>query len=116
MTKDDVTIRVGSQDTLTFQLLSSQTAIDLTGVNYIDLFLKSSIANTTLSFRSNTTTSILTISAASTGTLQFIPTSTTFSSETVYFFYFVINDATGKDIPVPEHTEYRWKVRFKYGS
>lgn len=111
-TKDDVTVRIGSQDAIPFQLLSSETAIDLTGVNYVDLLLKAD--GTTTSFRSNTATSILTITTASTGSLELRPTSTTFATEKSYFFYFVINDSTGKDLPVPENREYRWKVRFKY--
>lgn len=118
--KFDVTTRIGSQDPIDFQLLSSSVAIDLTGVNYVDLIRRNDFASTTETFRSNTTVTAtigsMTITAASTGSIQFVPQTTTAygSSETAYKFYFVINDSTNKDLPVPEDFEMNWQVRFKY--
>lgn len=110
--KVDVTTRVGSQDDVVFQLLSSNTAIDLTGINYVDLLLNNGL--TTTSFRSNTSTSLLTVTTASTGILTFSPTTTTFTSETSFKFYFAITDSNDKVKPVPEERELNWDIRFKY--
>lgn len=110
--KYDVITRVGSQDDVIFQLQSSNAAVDLTGVNYVDLLLSN--GSVTTSFRSNTVTSILTITTASTGTLTFSPTSTTFTSETSFKFYLAVTDSNDKVKPFPESEELFWSVRFKY--
>ncbi len=118
--KFEVTTRIGSRDPIDFQLLSSGTAIDLTGVNYVDLIRRNNFASTTEIFRSNTTVvatiGSMTITTASTGSIRFVPQTTTAygDSETSYKFYCLINDSDGKDLPVPEERELNWNVRFKY--
>lgn len=118
--KFNVTTRIGSQDPVDFQLFSSEAAIDLTGINYVDLIRRNDFASTTETFRSNTTVTTtigsMTITTASTGSIRFVPQTTTAygASETQYKFYFIINDGSGKDLPVPEDLEMNWKVRFKY--
>lgn len=115
-TRFDITTRIGSEDPISFQLLSSETAIDLTGITRVELLMKSTATLSTTTFRTDTSTAgILSITAASTGMIKFTPlTTTTFGSETSYNFYFNIIDASANTIPVPENLEYKWKIRFKH--
>lgn len=112
--KADVTLRTDSNDPIPFQLLSSGTAIDLTGATYVQLLLKDTVTASITSFRTDTATANLFVTTASTGTIEFRPSTATFDTETSFDFYFNINDSAGKTIPVPEEIENFWRVRFKY--
>jgi len=104
----DVTIRAGSEDPITLQLLEDDgvTVIDLTGITALTLRLKDVNAETAKTFVDPK----FTVSDATNGKVKLEQVAADFPSATKYEFYVSFKDSGGKTHVVPEDKNYVLKV------
>lgn len=110
--------RAGSEDPILFTLRHDSNgdgridaAINLSSVQAVHLHLQRK-DGTVISFATNDPNPKLSIVEAAAGTLRLSPDSQTWqATDGFYRGYFVIVDATGKDIPVTEHDEFHIEIR-----
>lgn len=115
----DVTIRVGSEDPVTLQLLEddgvtplNQANGGLVNITLLTLRLKEEDTGTVKTF----TGAKLTVTDVANSEIQLAQVAADFPSATRYEFYVSFTDSGGKAHAVPEDKNYIWRVTAKIGT
>ena len=112
--KNSVSIREAATDYLQFQLISSGSPINLTGIDHIELNLKDNLDNIT-TFTSSGGSPKLFINDAVTGIIELRPTATDFYAiRSPYLFYFKIFETASRWFGIPEIEEGKIYVRREF--
>jgi hypothetical protein len=107
----DVTIRAGSQDYITWQLLQEDgvSPVDLSTANEVALRLKNKKDKTTKSFSTIDVPQKFLLEDAENGKIQLRPAADDFPLAAQYDFYVDVIDSIGSH-PIPEDQNYKLKV------
>lgn len=105
------TLREKSTDNLNFELLADGAAINLTGVDHIELHMIDS-AKKTYRYSTDDSSPAVTITSITGGTLQFIPPSATvfLYRRSPYKLYFQIFDSATQKYSIPEEDRFELKI------
>lgn len=114
---DLVKVRAGSEDHITFTLLSDGSAIDLSDVSTVTLVMKELSTGTVTQFSTDDDSPLLsTYGDLTNGQVRLSPLSTTFSNGEYYKCYFLVVDNAERDYSFPEDEEFYIDVRNKFTS
>ncbi len=107
----NVTLRAGSEDPVTLQLLQDDgtTPIDLTGITGLTLHLKDTATGTVTTF----TDPKFVVSDAALGKVKLSQAAADFSAAARYVYHVSFSDSGGKAHYVPEDRNYSWIVADK---
>jgi len=106
---ETISVREGSTSDLVFQLLADNEAIDLTGVDHVELHMLDSRGK---AYRYSSDGSNLEISVPESGLVAFTPESSTFYAiRSPYKVYVLVYESPSEYYSVPEGEENQIEVR-----
>jgi nitrogen fixation protein FixH len=112
MATDNISIREGTTSDIEMQLLSGNSAIDLTGINHLELEMRDS-KRKVYKYKTTDTTPYISIVSATEGKVKFTPPNNKIflATNSPYYGYWIIYETASKDYTVPEDSEFTIKVR-----